>query len=107
VLNNVQATNAGSYSVVVSNVAGMVTSSNAVLAVTVGSVPHIDSFAALPDGSFQLQVSGGPGRFAIECAPTLSGWTQLSTLTATGAVFQYTDPDTNQASRFYRIQLLQ
>jgi hypothetical protein len=106
-LANVQATNAGNYSVVVSNVAGTVASSNAVLTVLASSPPHIDFITNLPDGRFELQVSGGPGKFAIECAPTLSGWTQLSTLTATGAVFQYTDPDTNQAGRFYRVQFRQ
>jgi hypothetical protein len=70
------------------------------------SQPHIDSIARLPDGRIQLQISGGPGNFAIECAPVLSGWTQLSSLTATGAVFQYVDPETNQASRFYRVRLV-
>ncbi len=68
--------------------------------------PHIDSIASLPDGRIELQVSGGPGTFAIECAPVLSGWTQLSSLTVTGAAFQYIDPETNQAGRFYRVRLL-
>ncbi len=103
---NAQTQHAGNYSVVVSNVAGTVTSSNAVLTIAAASAPHIDSIASLPDGRIELQISGGPGSFAIECAPALSGWTQLSSLTVTGAVFQYIDPETNQASRFYRVQLL-
>jgi hypothetical protein len=106
-LANVQAIDAGRYSVVISNVAGTATSSNAVLTVSVGSVPHLDSIANLPDGRFALQISGGPGTFTIECAPTLSGWTQLNSLTVTGATFQYIDPDTKRASRFYRVRLLQ
>ena len=106
-LNNAQDTNAGSYSVVVSNVAGTVASSNAVLTVTqLSNQPHIDSITRLPDGTFQLQISGGPGNFAIECSPLPSGLTQFSSLTATGAVFQYIDPETTHTSRFYRVKLL-
>jgi hypothetical protein len=102
-----QASSAGSYAVVVTNLLGTVTSANAILSVIgLRSPPHIDSQASLPDGTFQLQVSGGPGAFAIEVAPEPFGWTQLSSLTVTSAVFQYLDPDTNQASRFYRIRLL-
>ena len=106
-LTNLQAASAGSYSLVVTNAFGAASSANAVLTVTgQPNHPHIDSLVSLPAGGFALQVSGGPGNFAVEAAPTPSGWTQLSSLTATGAVFQYIDPDTNQASRFYRIRLL-
>ena len=105
-LNNVQVANAGSYSVVISNIAGSVTSSNALLTVSSTNAPRIESIANLPDGRFQLQISGGPGNFAIEAAPGLSGWTQLSSLTATGALFQYVDLETNQTSRFYRVRQL-
>jgi hypothetical protein len=105
-LNDVQTTHAGSYSVVVSNVAGVATSSSALLTVLPANALRVYSVARLPDGSIELQISGGPGDFAIECSPTLSGWTQLSSLTATGAVFHYIDPETNQPSRFYRVRLL-
>jgi len=101
-----QTHHAGTYSVVISNAAGTTTSSNALLTVLAANPLHIDSVARLPDGRIELQISGGPGSFAIECAPALAGWTQLSSLTATGAVFQYIDPETNQASRFYRVRLL-
>jgi hypothetical protein len=106
-LANAQIPSAGTYSVVVTNALGAATSANALLTV-IGAPPppQIDSLAKLPDGKFELEVGGGPGNFAIESAPGLSGWTQLVSLTATGAVFQYIDPDTNQASRFYRIRVL-
>ena len=104
--SNVQSSDAGSYSVLVSNVAGTRLSADAVLTLLSSSAPHIDSITLLSGQGFQLQLSGGPGNFAIQVAPGLSGWTQLSTLTATGATFQFTDPDTNQATRFYRLQLL-
>jgi hypothetical protein len=86
--------------------AGAVSSADAVLTVTPSAPPNIDSISRLPAGQVQLQISGGPGNFAIEAAPVLSGWTQLSSLNATGAVFQYTDADTNQATRFYRVRVL-
>jgi hypothetical protein len=106
-LTNVQASSAGSYSVVFTNALGTTTSATALLTVTgLTTVPQIDSIANLPDGSFQLQISGGPGHFAVEVAPTLSGWTQLTDLTVTNAAFQYHDPDTSEASRFYRVRVL-
>jgi hypothetical protein len=102
-----QASDAGSYSVFITNGVGAATSANALLTV-IGAAPppQIDSLAKLPDGKFEIEVGGGPGNFAIESASGLSGWTQLVSLTATGAVFQYIDPDINQASRFYRIRVL-
>jgi len=105
-LNNAQTSHAGSYSVVVSNVAGVATSSSALLTVLPANALRVSSVTRLPDGAIELQISGGPGDFAIECSPTPSGWTQLSSLTATGAVFHYLDPETNQTSRFYRVRLL-
>ena len=106
-LTNVQGSSAGSYSVVFTNAQGTATSATALLTVTgLAAAPQIDSIANLPDGGFQLQISGGPGNFAVEVAPALSGWTQLTTLTVTNAIFQYIDPDTNQASRFYRVRVL-
>jgi alpha-tubulin suppressor-like RCC1 family protein len=106
-LTNVQGSSAGSYSVVFTNAQGTATSATALLTVTgLAAAPQIDSIANLPDGGFQLQISGGPGKFAVEVAPALSGWTQLTTLTVTNAILQYIDPDTNQASRFYRVRVL-
>jgi len=105
-LAQVQGSGAGTYSVVVTNPLGTAISSNAVISVWQTAAPHIDSIATLPDGRIELQISGGPGRFAIECAPAPAAMTQLDSLTATGAVFQYFDPETNQASRFYRVRVL-
>jgi len=105
---NVQSADQGNYSVVVSNVAATVVSADATLTLS-GSQPnppHIDSIELLSDGSAQLDISGGPGTFAIEAAPGLNGWTQLSTVTATTGIFQYTDSETNQTSRFYRVRLV-
>lgn len=103
---NVQSAAAGAYSVIVSNVAGSVTSADALLSIVPSVLLHIDSVSLVPDQGWQLQVSGGPGDFAIEAAPALGNWTQLTTLTATSSVFQFIDTQTNQAMRFYRVRML-
>jgi hypothetical protein len=103
---NVQNGDVGNYSVVVSNLAGSVTSDPASLSLltTQALPPHIDSITLLSD-AVQLQFSGGPGMFALEVSPTLTNFTQLTTLNATGSVFQFTDPETNHPSRFYRLRV--
>jgi hypothetical protein len=101
---NIQTNDAGSYSVVVSNIAGVLASDDALLAVIAPNPPQIDAATLLSGQGLELQMSGGPGQFAIEVSPELLSWTQLTTLTATGAVFQFIDADTNQVSRFYRIR---
>jgi hypothetical protein len=106
-LNNVQATNAGSYSVVVSNVAGTLASSNAVLTVTQPSPPEITWISVMPAGPIQLQVSGTPGHYAVEATTNLANWVELTDFTTTGATFQYLDAETNLTQRFYRIRLIQ
>lgn len=100
--SNVQLAHAGAYSVVASNVAATATSDDAVLTVLLPTPPSIDSIVLLPDGRAQLQISGGPGNFAIQQSPALTGWTQALTTNVSGNLFEYTDSETNQAARFYR-----
>jgi hypothetical protein len=103
---NVQAVDAGVYSVIVSNVAGAAISDDATLALIQSNLPHIDAITRLPDSTIQLQMSGGPGNFGLEVGPDLSDWTQLTSITATNTVFEYTDSETNQSIRFYRLRVL-
>lgn len=100
--NEVQFGDAGSYSVEVSNLVTAIVSEAAVLTVTLPNPPSIDAIALLPDGRAQLRISGGPGNFSIEQSPGLNGWTQAMTTNVAGGIFQYTDPEMNQAGRFYR-----
>jgi hypothetical protein len=102
--NNVQANDAGSYSVVVSNIAGTLVSSDAVLTVTQPSPPVIDSISVAPAGQIQLQVSGPPGHYAVQDSTNLVDWTDLSNFVTTGATFQYLDAETNLMQRFYRMR---
>jgi hypothetical protein len=92
-------------SVLVTNMAGSVLSSNALLTVTQPPPPQIDSISLMPGGEIQLQVSGAPGHYAIEATTNLADWAELSNFTTSGASFQYLDGDTSQTQRFYRVRL--
>ncbi|HWI56883.1 MAG TPA: fibronectin type III domain-containing protein, partial [Bacillota bacterium] len=91
---NVQLADAGNYSVLITNIAGRVTSSLAALTIRVPPPPHIDWIRLLPEGNARLQVSGGPGAFAIEAAPDVVTWTNLANVTEPGTTFLFTDPQT-------------
>jgi hypothetical protein len=99
-----QPTNAGSYSVVVSNIAGTAASADAVLTVTQPAPPQIDWITLLPNGHIQLQVSGVPGHYAVEATTNLIvvDWAELTNFTTTNTSFQYSDGETNLVQRFYR-----
>ena len=103
---NAQNPDAGAYSVSVSNVANVVISADAVLSFPPSTAqPNIDAITMSP-GGVQLLMSGGPGNFALEVSPELLNWTQYTTLNPTGAVFQYTDPETNWPTRFFRLRVM-
>ena len=102
---NAQPANAGNYTVEVLNVAGQITSDNAAL--TVGAPPIIDGISLLPDGQFELQISGVPGHYAVEATLDVAGtvnWTELTNFTATTTNCQYRDSQTNLTRRFYRVR---
>ncbi len=102
---NVQAADAGNYSVVVSNLINVAASQPAQLTVlSSGVIPQIDGISLLPGQGIQLDFSGGPGNFAVDVSSALNSWTQLTTLSATGAVFHYVDPQGGLDSRFYRLR---
>ncbi len=112
VLANVQLTNAGNYSVVVTNAAGSVTSRVAVLTLT--TVHRIGGIAAHPDHTISLSLTGlVPMVFApyydiylLEASTNLVDWSPLAMLQRTNApldALSYLDPGaTNFDKRFYR-----
>jgi len=104
---NAQTQHAGSYSVVVSNIAGTVPSADAVLTVTQPVPPRIDSISLKPGGQIQLQVSGAPGHYAVEATTNVLvvSWAELTNFTTTVMPFQYVDSETNFMQRFYRVRL--
>jgi pectate lyase len=107
-LINIKATNAGTYSVTVSNVAGSVTSTNALLTVSAGTParPQLSGFG-YNNGTFSLTVSGDPGLdYIVQASTNLTDWTSIFTNHSPIPPFVWTDlVASNFSQRFYRIQL--
>jgi hypothetical protein len=111
-LSNVTRTNSGTYSVVVTNIAGNVTSSNAVLAVHVPQ--HLGAPVLQPDGSVLLisgDADGGTlaaadlANLQAQVSTNLTDWIPLpGALTLTNGLLQLQDPGSaSDTVRFYRI----
>lgn len=102
--SNLAAGDAGSYSVVITNVAGSITSSNAVLTVTPLAPPQFATPAVLADGRVQLVLTGDPGVYALYTSINLSNWSFTGFVTNTStSVDIVDDAATNFTQRFYRI----
>ena len=105
------ACNAGSYSVTVSNQAGVVVSDTVTLSFT-NPPPilagHFDSLSLLPDGSLQLNMSGVPNtNYVLEFTGDWLSWFPLITnLSGPEGLFQYDDTSAiTNSERFYRLRL--
>ena len=96
---NVQMSDAGDYTVVVTNTYGSVTSSVAALTVQ-GSGSFISN-------GFGFDLSGMAGQtVVIEASTNLTSWTPLLTNSLLTGCFHFNDSDsTNCAQRFYRARL--
>ncbi len=96
------ASDAANYSVIVSNVAGSVTSDIATLTVTVPPAPTISSIT-LSGGQLSLVVSGSAGYlYGIQTSTNLANWLTVFTTNATTMPFGWTDPSLVDPQRFYR-----
>ena len=105
-LTNVSMGQAGTYSLVATNIAGTATSRNAQLAVYASAAPTLCGTACPPgNGQFQFSVAGVPGcRYAILASTNLATWTPLQT---NSSPFTFTDTNTGSfLGRFYRAQYL-
>jgi hypothetical protein len=105
------ACNAGSYSVTVSNQAGVVVSDTVTLSFT-NPPPtlagHFDSLSLLPDGSLQLNMSGAANtNYVLEFTGDWLSWFPLITnLSGPEGLFQYDDTSAiTNSERFYRLRL--
>ena len=101
---NVQLSDAGNYSVGVTNVAGGVASSNAVLNVQLPVPVQFQSITRLLDGRMRLVISGEPGvGLWIDRAGVLPDWLELTNLFNTNGIVDFTDDSaTNSGQGFYR-----
>jgi hypothetical protein len=102
-LNNVQTTNAGSYTVVVTNAADSVTSEVATLTVIPPAPPSLGAPGMTTNGfTFQLSVSVGQ-TYVILVTTNFQDWTPIFTDVALTNSVVFTDPAaTNSSRRFYR-----
>ena len=102
-LTNVQAGNAGNYSLVVSNNAGFVVSSNALL--TVVQMQFDPALITLSNGALQFAINGAPGtEYFLEASSNLVEWIPVATLTNINGTVQFAEPlSTNTPDRFYRV----
>ena len=106
-IGSAQPGHGGSYSVVVSNSLSSVTSSVAVVTVSVVP-PGFNSVSRSNNGAVTLSLTGQSGsHYDLYCSSNLTQWSWLATLTNTTGQVGYTDTDaTNHPQRFYQaIQL--
>jgi Fibronectin type III domain len=99
-LNNIAANQAGTYSVNVSNDAGMITNLTIYLAVYPTAAATLTP-ATIAGGPFSFNISGVPGfSYIVQGSTNLVDWESMQTNLAP---FVFTDPDVNVYSqRFYR-----
>jgi uncharacterized lipoprotein YddW (UPF0748 family) len=102
--SNAQPEHSGNYSVLVTNVAGSLLSSNALLTITVPPPPQFQSITVLPDHRAQLQLLGTANLpYAIETSSNLTDWSALMSGTLTNIPSELTDDSASNAPvRFYR-----
>ena len=107
-LNSVRSTNAGFYSVIVTNVAGSVVSTNAFLAVSSGaySKPQV-STPVFNNGIFTLTIAGDSGPdYIVEASTNLISWNSIFTNHSPTPPFNWSDNNaSNFNQRYYRVLL--
>lgn len=106
-LLNIQTTNSGSYSVIVTNNAGSAISTNAILTVSTGTAarPQL-SGVVFSNGTFSLTVNGDPGSdYLIQASTNLTVWSNIFTNHLPAMPFIWVDSEaSNFTRRFYRVQ---
>ena len=100
-MTNVYTNNAGNYMVVITNLHGSVTSSNAVLAVYATAAAMLNGCSFCSVNGFQFQIAGVPGfNYAVQESTNLIDWVSLITNTSP---FIFMDANaTNSPQQFYR-----
>ncbi|MSU59477.1 MAG: hypothetical protein EXS35_15120 [Pedosphaera sp.] len=104
---NVQTNAAGNYSVLVTNAAGSLLSSNALLSLIPPVPAQFQSTTLQPDQTLQLAISGEPGAtYVIESSTNLTDWSTLTSLVLTnGSTLFDAGAVTNDVQRYFRARL--
>jgi len=114
-LQNLNVTNAGNYSVVITSPYGSVTSSPVTLAVTIPSTPPQITTSATGSGAtssqsgFGFNLGGAIGQtIVVDGSTNMIDWMPLYTNISDGTTINFNDPTaTNYPGRFYRARLSQ
>jgi hypothetical protein len=105
---SVQATNAGVYSVLITNTAGFVLSTNVSLTLS-SSTPTAPQLSApaFSNGTFSLSVNGDAGHdYIVQTSSNLIDWTSIFTNPMPALPFIFNDAAaSNFMQRFYRVQV--
>jgi hypothetical protein len=104
---NVQTNHAGSYSVIVSNSAGWIASSNALLTVNYPLFPpEFLTIERLLDGRVRLIITGTPGTSLwLDRASNLADWEAVTNLFNPAGTLEFMDSSDNHPDgRFYRLR---
>lgn len=101
---NAQTNHAGSYRVVITNIAGLATSDPVLLTVNPPQPAQFESINLLPDQRVQLVLGGEVGcSYVIQGSTNLVHWVELTNVFNASGTFEFIDLlATNQAQRFYR-----
>jgi hypothetical protein len=104
-LDDLQLTNAGNYTVQVTNVFGSVVSSNAVLTVYASAAAGVNGASFSAANGMEFSVAGVPGfNYAVEVSTNLVDWQMLFT---NASPFSYLDTNAlNLSQQFYRVVYL-
>lgn len=100
----VQYSQAGNYSVVVSNLAGAVVSSNALLVILPATPAQFQAVALQPDNSLTLALAGDAGAtYFVETSTNLMDWTALTNVALGGPTIQFNVGNTTgEPQRYFR-----
>jgi hypothetical protein len=106
VLNAVQASDAGSYTVVVSNAHGNATSQPAILTVNAAGGVRLSEARWVPREGLRFKVTAPVGqRWAVEASTDLRQWIEIGTLEMTTGTREFTDAEAVVFPRsFYRLR---
>jgi hypothetical protein len=106
VLNAVQVSDAGSYTVVVSNAHGNATSQPAILTVNAAGGVRLSEVRWVPREGLRFKVTAPVGqRWAVEASTDLRQWIEIGTLEMTTGTREFTDAEAVVFPRsFYRLR---
>lgn len=103
-VSNVQYTNAGNYSVLITNAMGSINSSNALLSIVTASPAQFQAFTLQPDQSLQVTLAGDPGAvYFIETSTNMVNWLPLTNVTLSGATISFNiGSNAGEPERYFR-----